>query len=207
MGIDIRDGQQLECITCALCIDACDDVMGRIGKPRGLIDYMALADEPAERAGAKPRALLPHVFRFRTMLYFGLWGLVGLALVGALFLRSEIGISVAAIRNPTFVTLADGSVRNTYEVRLRNQTGAATDFSLSLADAGELMLSVEGETDGDTTILAPVDSQTLVRVYVTAAAGSAAADLKETAFRIWVSTTDDQARAWRDTTFHGRAAK
>lgn len=53
MGIDIRDGQQLECITCALCIDACDDVMARIGKPRGLIDYMALKDESAERPGKR----------------------------------------------------------------------------------------------------------------------------------------------------------
>ncbi|MEM9843448.1 MAG: cytochrome c oxidase accessory protein CcoG, partial [Pseudomonadota bacterium] len=40
MGIDIRDGQQLECITCGLCIDACDDIMAKIGKPRGLIDYL-----------------------------------------------------------------------------------------------------------------------------------------------------------------------
>jgi cytochrome c oxidase accessory protein FixG len=49
MGIDIRDGQQLECITCALCIDACDDIMAKIGKPRGLIDYMALTDEARAR--------------------------------------------------------------------------------------------------------------------------------------------------------------
>src|SRR6056297_3697461 len=48
VGIDIRKGQQLECITCALCIDACDDVMTRIGKPRGLIDYITLADQEAE---------------------------------------------------------------------------------------------------------------------------------------------------------------
>ena len=54
MGIDIRDGQQLECITCALCIDACDDVMDKVGKPRGLIDYIALTDEASERAG-KPQ--------------------------------------------------------------------------------------------------------------------------------------------------------
>ncbi|MGI9391563.1 MAG: cytochrome c oxidase accessory protein CcoG [Boseongicola sp.] len=207
MGIDIRDGQQLECITCALCIDACDDVMTRVGKPRGLIDYMALADEPAERAGAAPRTLLPHVFRLRTMLYFGLWGLVGLGLVAALFMRSEIGMSVAAVRNPTFVTLADGSVRNTYEVRLRNQTGAATEFSMSLDGAGALLLSIEGEEDGDTAISAPIDSQILARVYVTAPVGSPEAELKETSFRIWVSTTDDQARARRDTTFHGKAAK
>jgi polyferredoxin len=57
MGIDIRDGQQMECITCALCIDACDDVMERIGKPRGLIDYLALTDETAERAGKEPKPL------------------------------------------------------------------------------------------------------------------------------------------------------
>src|SRR5690606_29428653 len=44
MGIDIRDGQQLECITCALCIDACDDVMTRLGKDRGLISYTTLND-------------------------------------------------------------------------------------------------------------------------------------------------------------------
>jgi hypothetical protein len=56
MGIDIRDGQQLECITCALCIDACDDVMDKIGKPRGLIDYIALSDEPRERAGKRAPA-------------------------------------------------------------------------------------------------------------------------------------------------------
>lgn len=44
MGIDIRDGQQLECITCALCIDACNSVMDKIDKPRGLISYATLAD-------------------------------------------------------------------------------------------------------------------------------------------------------------------
>ena len=44
MGIDIRDGQQLECITCALCIDACDDVMTRLGKESGLISYATLND-------------------------------------------------------------------------------------------------------------------------------------------------------------------
>jgi polyferredoxin len=54
MGIDIRDGQQMACITCGLCIDACDEVMDRIGKPRGLIGYLALSDEVRERAGKPP---------------------------------------------------------------------------------------------------------------------------------------------------------
>lgn len=50
MGIDIRDGQQLECITCALCIDACDGVMDKIGKPRGLIAYATLSEYQSNMA-------------------------------------------------------------------------------------------------------------------------------------------------------------
>ena len=52
MGIDIRDGQQLECITCALCIDACDGVMDKLGKERGLISYATLNDYNANMAVA-----------------------------------------------------------------------------------------------------------------------------------------------------------
>ena len=50
MGIDIREGQQLECITCALCIDACDSVMDKLGRPRGLISYATLADYQSNMA-------------------------------------------------------------------------------------------------------------------------------------------------------------
>jgi polyferredoxin len=38
-GIDIRDGLQHECIGCAACIDACDEVMDKMAYPRGLIRY------------------------------------------------------------------------------------------------------------------------------------------------------------------------
>lgn len=110
MGIDIRDGQQMECITCGLCIDACDDIMEKIGKPRGLIDYLALSDEPRERAGEKPRTAWFHIFRVRTMMYTTLWALVGIGLVFALFIRPELDMTVAPVRNPTFVTLSDLSI-------------------------------------------------------------------------------------------------
>jgi len=53
-GVDIRDDPQLRCITCALCIDACDEMMKKVGKPRGLIDYCTLLEEQLERAGAHP---------------------------------------------------------------------------------------------------------------------------------------------------------
>jgi cytochrome c oxidase accessory protein FixG len=202
MGIDIREGQQMECITCALCIDACDDVMARIGKPRGLIDYIALEDEAAERAGAPPASLARHVFRPRTLVYTALWALVGLGLVVALFVRSEIGLSVAPVRNPTFVTLSDGAIRNAYILRLRNQTGAPVDLALSL-DGDGLRLTLEGAGAGNAVTVA-ADRQAQIRAYVTAAPGSAAADSVTTPLRIW-ATAPSGARAMRDTTFHGKA--
>jgi len=203
MGIDIREGQQLACITCALCIDACDDVMDKIGKPRGLIDYMALTDEAAERSGAKPKPILKHVLRPRTMVYTALWALVGFGLVFALFIRADIDMTVAPVRNPTFVTLSDGSIRNTYDVRLRNKHGESRPFRMSLTSGAVLRISLEG-TEG-LTAMVPADQSFLQRVYVTAPAGSAAVTANRTPFRLWVEDTISQERAYHDTNFNGNA--
>jgi cytochrome c oxidase accessory protein FixG len=134
MGIDIRDGQQMECITCGLCIDACDEVMDKIGKPRGLIGYLALSDEVSERAGKEPIPVWKHVFRPRTMLYTVLWAGIGVGLIVALFLRTDIDMSISPIRNPTFVVLSDGTVRNAYDIRLRNMSPEPRPFFLSVAE-------------------------------------------------------------------------
>ena len=108
MGIDIRNGQQMACITCGLCIDACNDIMDKIGKPHGLIGYLAFTDETREREGKEPKSVWKHVFRPRTVLYTTLWAAVGIGLIVALFLRTEIDVNVTPVRNPTFVTLSDG---------------------------------------------------------------------------------------------------
>jgi cytochrome c oxidase accessory protein FixG len=204
MGIDIRDGQQLECITCALCIDACDDVMAKIGKPRGLIDYMALSDEPAERAGVAPRPIWQHILRPRTILYTALWSLIGVGLVWALFVRSDIGLTVEPVRNPTFVTLSDGSVRNTYTVRLRNMSGEDRQFRLMLTSDDILRLELEGEEQG-TTVTVPAQEALQQRVYITARADDPAANRDRTDLRIWVEDVDSGSRAGRETTFNGKA--
>lgn len=59
-GIDIRNGNQLECLHCTACIDACDTVMDRLARPRGLIAYRSESE-----LGGKPRRLI----RPRTVLY------------------------------------------------------------------------------------------------------------------------------------------
>ena len=203
MGIDIREGQQMECITCALCIDACDDVMERIGKPRGLIDYLALADEPAERAGTPPRAVWKHILRPRTVLYTALWGLIGAGLVFALFIRAEIDLTVEPQRNPTFVTLSDGSIRNSYTVRLRNKHGTPRDFRLSLTSDDILAISLEGTARNIVTV--PADTSTLQRVYVTARPGDPAAHRAHSDLRFWVEDVESGERASRASSFNGKA--
>ena len=203
-GIDIRDGQQLECITCALCIDACDDVMERIGKPRGLIDYMALTDEVNERAGQPPKPIWKHVFRPRTILYTTLWLLVGVGLVVALFIRSDMDMTVAPVRNPTYVTLADGSVRNTYEVRLRNMQGEERRFNMSVK--GDPAIRVQLEGTPYSSIIVPADEMLLQRVYLIAPSGSDPAQTDNTEVRLWIEDTQNGERSYKDTVFNGKGS-
>ena len=186
MGIDIRDGQQMACITCALCIDACDEVMEKVGRPRGLIDYLALSDAPREREGHAPQSLRRHVLRPRNLIYFGLWSAIGVALLVALFLRPTLELTVSPVRNPTFVTLSDGSIRNAYDVRVRNRLGAAQHIALRLNAAEPLTLDVEGEERSAVPVQA--DSQRLIRVYVTAAPETTASQVDRSA--ITLTATD-----------------
>ncbi len=201
MGIDIRDGQQLECITCALCIDACDDIMAKIGKPRGLIDYCTLADEPRERAGEEPRAVWKHIVRPRTILYTALWAAVGVGLLVALFIRSDLTLAVEPSRNPLYVTLSDGAIRNNYTVRLRNQSGEDRQFRLSITADAVLQIALEGTSE--LSVLVPADVTFEQRVYLIARPGSTAATSDTTEVRFWVEDLGSQTRAHTDSVFHG----
>ncbi|MDH3667083.1 MAG: cytochrome c oxidase accessory protein CcoG, partial [Paracoccaceae bacterium] len=170
MGVDIRNGQQLGCITCALCIDACDDIMAKIGKPRGLIDYCSLADEALERSGTASLPAWRRVVRPRTVIYSTLWAGVGVAMVIALFLRDTIDITVRPDRNPVFVTLSDGSIRNAYEVRVQNRNAVPRPYRLSAEteEGGYLRLTVQGEDAA--AVLISADATKKLDVFLTSPA-------------------------------------
>ncbi|MCV6595462.1 MAG: cytochrome c oxidase accessory protein CcoG [Mangrovicoccus sp.] len=202
MGIDIRDGQQLECITCALCIDACDEMMAKIGKPRGLIDYIALTDEQNERQGNPKVPVWKHIFRLRTMMYTFLWAAIGVGLVVALFIRPDLSVTVAPVRNPVYVTMSDGTIRNTYDVRLRNKHGEDRYFALSVASEHPVALSNEG-VDG-AEVLVPADSTKLQRVYLMAAPGSQPANSEATDLYIWVEDIESGEKVAKETVFNGK---
>lgn len=202
MGIDIRDGQQLECITCGLCIDACNDMMDKVGLPRGLVDYIALKDEARERAG---RPLIPvrkHILRPRTIMYTVLWSAVGVALVVGLFIRPAMDLTIRPERNPTYVMLADGSIRNTYDAGIRNKDGDDRVFYFSLSEGSGLTLTLEGK-DG-VSVVAPADEEYKQRLYLVAPKGSDAALADRTELRIWITDGVTGDRAFKDTVFNGR---
>ena len=203
VGIDIRDGQQMECITCALCIDACDDVMAKIGKPRGLIDYLALADEEAERSGVQKKPLWKHVLRPRTLLYTAIWAAIGVGLVYAFFVRSDIELTVSPVRNPTYVLQSDGAIRNIYDVRVRNKLGDDRQFHLNLTSDAILRIELEGQ-GRVLTVDVPADNTVLQRVYITARPQDVAAARASTPLRIWVEDLVSGDRASSATVFNGK---
>ena len=132
-GIDIREGAQIGCITCALCIDACDKVMAQVGRPRGLIDYATLADAEQEKQGKPATPVLRTLLRPRTLIYFGVWSTIGLSLLFVLGNRTRIDISAQQERNPIYVMLSNGDIRNSYTIRLRNMESRPRRMEVSMA--------------------------------------------------------------------------
>ncbi len=172
-GIDIREGAQIGCITCALCIDACDRVMGEVGRPRGLIDYATLEDCEHEAAGEEPKTVWKTLLRPRTLIYFTVWGGIGLALLFALGTRNHTELTVSPDRNPPYMLMSDGSVRNAYTLKLRNMESRPRDMEIALEDLPEAVMWTDAIGRNDAartqTVMVPADATRTVRAYVTAA--------------------------------------
>ncbi len=167
MGIDIRDGAQLECINCALCIDACDETMAKVGRPLGLIGYDTDKNIDRRKAGEKPRIRL---IRTRTVLYAALIAAVGTLMLFGLSSRATLEVNVLRDRTPPFVRLSDGSIRNAYTVKIINKATVARDFTISVDGGEALIVSSVGEVaqDNAVTVAAEGDGLRSVRIFVTA---------------------------------------
>lgn len=169
-GIDIREGPQIGCITCALCIDACDKVMAQIGRPRGLIDYCTLDDASAEKRGAQPQSVIRTLLRPRTIVYFAVWSLIGGAMLFSLGARTRLDLSIQHERNPIYVRLADGSVRNNYTIKVRNMEARPRTIELRLEGLeGARIWDANGNRGAATRTLRVAvepDSVTKIRAFV-----------------------------------------
>ncbi|MEO0681720.1 MAG: cytochrome c oxidase accessory protein CcoG [Pseudomonadota bacterium] len=198
-GIDIRDGQQLACITCALCIDACDEVMAKVGSPRGLIDYVTLQDEAVETEGAAPIPLWRRILRLRTVVYFALWSAIGVAIVVSLFMRDSIDLSVARDRNPTYVVLSDGAIRNGYTIKVANQNNEPRSFVLSFRSDHPVEANLQGLEWLEFEV--PADKVRSLRLFLTTL--PFARDRERAPVEIWIEDQTTRERVAEETVFLG----
>jgi len=134
-GIDIRHGQQEGCITCALCLDACDTVMEKVGRPKGLIRYASL--DEFEGKPTKKMLLRPRVWVYAVILLAALSGI----LYGLTSL-DPIQLKVLHERAPLFVTLSDGSIQNKYTLKILNKLNE--DLELSISASGPEHMELVG---------------------------------------------------------------
>ncbi len=193
-GIDIRDGQQLECIGCGLCIDACDSVMGKVGRPQGLITFDTFANQQALAAG-KPSAY--RLLRPRVIIYSSLLAAVGLVMLGAFLTRDTVELNVQRDRAPLFVTLSDGSIRNGYTIKILNKAREERRYELEVTGLPGATLNVVGHADAagsDTVDLAAKpDSVASYRVYIAAPQAALEDGSMPIVFTVREQTTGERA--------------
>ena len=127
-AIDIRKGLQMECIGCAQCIDACDAIMGKLGRAPGLIRYTS----KAQLAGEKRKLLRP-----RTIVYPVLLGLVFVLFLGQLKHRSDADVWVLRQEGAPFTMMADGSVSTPVRIKIENRSSEKRTYTLAVRDVPE----------------------------------------------------------------------
>jgi cytochrome c oxidase accessory protein FixG len=170
VGIDIRDGLQMECIACGMCIDACNNIMDKLGLPHGLVRYDTIRNQQY-RAQGKEKTV--RMLRPRTFYYAAILLLVGMVMLYGLLNRSPLELHVLHDRNPLFVKLSDGTIRNGYNIKILNKTHQDRQYRLVVSGIDSLQIRVQGAGNPDSTAL-PVfaDSVGNFKVFVKASAQS-----------------------------------
>jgi cytochrome c oxidase accessory protein FixG len=166
-GVDIRQGPNLGCIQCGLCIDACDAVMAKIGRPARLIAYDTDLNIKRRQQGQQP---VYNLARARTLLYAAIIVLVAGVMAFAMATRRNDGISVIHDRNPLFVRLSNGAVRNGYAIRILNKTVEPQSYILKVFGLPEAVIEVIGsdaQSGGEPVVDVGPDQTREMRVLVT----------------------------------------
>jgi cytochrome c oxidase accessory protein FixG len=121
-GIDIRNGLQLECIGCAACVDACDDVMVKLKRPKGLVRH----DSYKGLQGLKTKFVRPRTVFYTVILF------VWIAAFSVAITRiSPLRASVVRMGGASFY-VDNGMIRNQFQLRIINKRNAASTYKIEL---------------------------------------------------------------------------
>ncbi len=145
-GIDIRNGTQLECVNCTACIDACDDIMQKVNKPKGLIRY---ASEKEIAEGKKP-GFTPRIIAY-TLVLIGILSFF----FTVLFMRSDVETQILRTRGSVYQKVGPDSISNIYNISVINKTRKDNVIDVKLVNAkgnlvivgGKLAVKPEGEAE------------------------------------------------------------
>ena len=140
-GIDIRDGLQYECIGCAACIDGCNQVMEKVGYPKGLIRYSTThaMEQKLTRAQMFKRA-----FRPRVLVYGAVLGVIVAAAGASLWLRVPLKVDVMRDRAAIAREVEGGDIENVYQLQIINISEHKRVFDIEAA--GLPTIHLDGET-------------------------------------------------------------
>jgi len=154
-GIDIRDGLQYECIGCAACIDGCDQVMDKVGRPQKLIRYSTTH----AMEGRPTRVLRP-----RVLLYSAVLLAIAAAAIVSLYLRVPLKVDVIRDRAAISREVEGGLIENVYRLQIMNTVEQARAFEVSVAGLPEIHIP------GETTVGVPAATSRIVTFKVRAPA-------------------------------------
>ncbi|MGH7968513.1 MAG: 4Fe-4S dicluster domain-containing protein, partial [Limisphaerales bacterium] len=157
-GIDIRNGTQMECVNCTACIDACDEVMDKIRRPRGLIRFASL--NGIEKG--QPIRVTPRIIGYCAILF-----LLGLGLATLLLSRSDVDVSLLRAPGALFQQSPDGKISNLYLLKLTNKTRHDVPVELKLENVeGSLtvlgrQLTLPAEKQSEASVLMEINPDKL----------------------------------------------
>ena len=178
-GIDIRDGIQLECVNCTACIDACNGVMARVGRPLGLIrltSHHAIATAGAGTTGpATARAAgapsfasrmahtLKNALSARVVAYSGVWLILAVSVVVLLAGRRDLDVLILRQPGTLYTNITGGDVANFYTVQALNRTGRSRAFTIEVVEPLGATISSLGQL-GDVAPYGLAESRVMLRL-------------------------------------------
>jgi cytochrome c oxidase accessory protein FixG len=158
-GIDIRKGLQYECIGCAACVDVCDDVMDKVGYPRGLIRF---STQNGVARGWDTRQMLKRAMRPRVLVYTGILLTITLAVGMSLFLRTPLKVDVIRDRGALARVVEQGRIENVFRLQIMNATELPQRYAISVSGLPGIALA----SDAEVQVLSTEARAVAVRVQI-----------------------------------------
>jgi len=158
-GIDIRKGLQYECIGCGACIDVCDEVMDKVGYPRGLVKY---ATQNGMANGWTTAQMVKRGLRPRVLVYTAILMAITTAVMVSLYLRTPLKVDVIRDRGVLARMVEQGRIENVFRLQVMNATESAQRYVITVTGLPGIEIASESEVE----VLATEVRSAVVRVQV-----------------------------------------